>query len=115
MSPLEVIGLALGSGGVGSILTAAIQMRLNHSAVQVDQFNAIVDAQNKRIDELHRQIGELKANLHGEMREHNETKRRYRITLRYIRDLRDWLNSSGVAHLANTAVPGIPSEVQDDL
>lgn len=111
----ELLALAFGSGGVGSLLT---QWRISRKSVRTDEFKAITEAQNRRIQELKDDVATLKreaehtkAGWMAEMDAHEKTRAKLRTALRYIRVVTNWLAATDHP----SAPPELPADLLDDV
>lgn len=110
MNSAELIALIVGSGGVGAVISAAINALSNRRQVRADEFKAIVEALNKRIDDLQKEVDVLKRDLGDERRAHENTRYRFRLALKHIRAMWDWLRTD-----RTTPPPEVPAELAGEL
>lgn len=110
MTSLEVVALILGSGGVGAILSALVNLASNRGQVRVDEFRAITGELNNRINDLKGEVDDLNDRLDSERAEHEVTRARFRSALRYIRAMLSWVTSG-----RRGEPPSVPLELMDDL
>jgi len=80
---------ALCAVAVGALTSR--QQRVNaHEANEIDRFEAITAALERRVSDLEKELGRVKSALGAEQNEHRRTREDLRQALRYIRELIRW-------------------------
>lgn len=82
---------------LAAIVTAVLSRRSSQEANKVDQFQAITDALEKRIEVLERELGTVKTALVDEQTRHGETRELLRVAMKHIRDMLSWLGGNRAA------------------
>jgi len=87
------------------------QQRVNvHEANEIDRFEAITTALERRVSDLEKELGRVKSALDAEQNEHRRTREDLRQALRYIRELIRWGQGA-----TNELPPSPPPELAIEL
>ncbi|OIN80852.1 hypothetical protein [Mycobacterium malmoense] len=111
MTVWNFLSILLGAAGlVFGFLGTVLNRRSHRETLEVERFKAITAAHEGRIDDLEREVGDLKADLNLERGQHTETQGMLRIALRHIRALVVW-----GAGPRTTPMPEPPPELLEQL
>lgn len=108
LSVLAIIFSAAGTVVSGFALYRGHQVQAK--AVEVDEFDKINNAQNRRISDLEKDVGTLKLELSIEKDGHKVTRKLLGIALRHIRAVQGWSTTD-----RSTPIPEPPTELTDQL
>jgi hypothetical protein len=103
----QVVSIVVGVVGLASLIVTYLH---NRDANDIDRFEAITSALDKRVDDLERELERIKQALVTEQGEHTQTRRTRDISLRYNRVLIAHHDRGG-----DEPWPEPPAELVDDL
>lgn len=83
----QIVSIVVGAVGLTSLVVAYLH---NREANDIDRFEAIVRALEGRVDDLERELGNVKQALGAEQGEHAHTRKVRDISLRYNREVLTW-------------------------
>lgn len=115
--PTVIAAVSAAAALAAAVITAIVGRRSATDALKVDVFEAslrglqsVMEAQDKRIGDLERQLGAVQSALLTEQQEHASTHELLQLALRHIRDMLRWL---GGDHTAEP--PAVPEELSHQL
>lgn len=110
ITPLATVLISGGAALIAAILTSWLGRMSSKEANEIDKFEAITNALEKRIESLERDLGKMKDALSSEQGDHEHTRTRLRISLHHIRETRSWLAGD-----RSEAPPQVPPELVAEL
>ena len=90
MNGAEITAAVIAAAAV--LIAGILSRRSSREANEIDRFEASLAGLEKRIDSLERELTAVKAAYVGDQRDHAQARGLFRVSTRYIRELRAWLD-----------------------